>query len=334
PPPRDPRWRGFNLIEMTDGERGRRFEEFDFAFLAQWGFNFARLPVSYWCWSDPARWTEIDERALAPLDQAVEWGRQYGLHLNLGLHRIPGYCVNRRELEPEPLFTGARPASPRALEVAVQHWTMLARRYRHVPADRLSFDLLNEPPFMADHAEYVHIARTLIAAIRAVSPDRVIVVDGADIGQTPVLALAGDGVMQSTRGYLPKMVSHYTATWVPEAEFESHALPTWPMTDARGSRWDRARLRAELIDKWRPLVDRGVKVHVGEWGCFTRTPHAACLGWMSDLLALWGEAGWGWAMWNLRGSFGPLDSGRADVAYETVSGHQVDRKMLDLLLAH
>jgi endoglucanase len=38
-------------------------------------------------------------------------------------------------------------------------------------------------------------------------------------------------------------------------------------------------------------------------------------------------------MWNLRGSFGIVDSGRADVAYEDFQGHKLDRKMLDLLLA-
>jgi endoglucanase len=55
---------------------------------------------------------------------------------------------------------------------------------------------------------------------------------------------------------------------------------------------------------------------------------------MSDLLALWKEAGWGWSMWNLRGSFGIVDSGREDVAYEDFRGHKLDRRMLELLLAN
>lgn len=328
------RWRGFNLTEMSGWMTPPRFEEFDFALMAEWGFNFARLPVSYWCWSRPAQWEKIDERAFAPLDEAMEWGRQYGIHLNLCLHRIPGYCVNEREREPEQLFIGKGSANPRALAVATRHWEFLTQRYRHIPSDRLSFDLLNEPPFMADHTEYVHICRTLIAAIRAVSPDRQIVVDGADIGQTPVMALLPDNVIQSTRGYLPKMVSHYTAHWVPEREFESHAFPAWPMTDRRGVRWDKEKLRTELITKWQPLIRGGGRVHVGEWGCFNRTPHAACLGWMSDLLKLWQEAGWGWSLWNLRGDFGVMDSRRADVKYENCRGHQLDRRMLELLLSH
>jgi endoglucanase len=52
---------------------------------------------------------------------------------------------------------------------------------------------------------------------------------------------------------------------------------------------------------------------------------------MQDCLENWKEAGWGWALWNFRGSFGVLDSGRADVQYEDFHGHKLDRTMLDLL---
>lgn len=333
PQPRIPRWRGFNLTELAGGTRGRAFHEEDFALMAGWGFDFARLPMSYWSWSDVHDWKTIDERALAPIDQALEFGQRYGIHLNLNFHRIPGYCVNGREREPYQLFDSPRADMERALDAAAYHWSYFARRYRDVPSTQLSFDLFNEPPFMPDQSRYVEIARTLIAAIRTENPDRLIFADGADIGQTPVLGLLDEGIVQSTRGYLPKMVSHYTATWVPKREFESFARPTWPMVAANGEKWDRAKLRHELIDRWRLLTERGAPVHVGEWGCFSKTPHAATLGWMTDLLALWKEAGWGWAMWNLRGSFGIMDSGRADVKYEQFHGHQLDRQMLELLLA-
>jgi endoglucanase len=328
-----PRWRGFNLTELAGGQRGRAFVEADFAWMAEWGFNFARLPMSYWSWSDPKDWMKIDEPALAPIDQAVVWGKRYGIHVNLGFHRIPGYCVNGRELEPEQLFDSPRESMLKALEAGAHHWRTFAQRYREIPSDRLSFDLFNEPPFMAEHTRYAEIARTLVAAIREQSPERLIFADGADLGQTPIPEIVDLGLVQSTRGYLPKMVSHYTATWVPKAEFESFEKPTWPMTDARGVKWDRAKLRQELIEKWKPLVAQGVPVHVGEWGCYTQTPHAAALGWMADLLALWKEAGWGWSMWNLRGAFGIVDSNRPDVTYEDFHGHKLDRQMLELIRA-
>jgi endoglucanase len=78
---------------------------------------------------------------------------------------------------------------------------------------------------------------------------------------------------------------------------------------------------------------RQVGVHIGEWGVFQYTPHDAALGWMSDQLQLWREADWGWALWQLRGGFGVLDSNRTDVKYEQFRGHLLDRQMLELLRA-
>lgn len=330
--PKIPRWRGFNLTELASGRRGQRYSEADFQWMAEWGFNFARLPCSYWAWSSKENWMTISDVALQSLDQAIELGERYGIHVNLCMHRIPGYCVNARELEPYQLFDGSRGSMQRALEAASYHWRYLAERYQHIPHSRLSFDLLNEPPFMTNHSRYVEIVRTLSATIRESSPDRLIFVDGADIGQTPVMALADLGVVHSTRGYLPKMISHYGANWVPANEFESVATPTWPMVDRNGNLWDRQTLWRELIAKWQPLAVRGAPIHVGEWGCHNRTPHVVCLSWMKDVLSLWKAAGWGWCMWNLRGGFGVLDSGRADVEYENFRGRMLDRKMLELLM--
>jgi endoglucanase len=55
------------------------------------------------------------------------------------------------------------------------------------------------------------------------------------------------------------------------------------------------------------------------------------LAWLRDVLEILKEHGIGWALWNLRGAFGILDSGRADVAYADWHGLKLDRKLLDLL---
>jgi len=96
---------------------------------------------------------------------------------------------------------------------------------------------------------------------------------------------------------------------------------------------DKERLRQECIQPWIDLQAKGVGVHVGEWGAFNRTPHPAVMAWMRDQLDLWKTAGWGWSVWNFRGSFGPLDSNRSDVVYEDFYGHKLDRKMMDMLTA-
>ncbi len=337
---RIPRWRGFNLQGRFPApgkpSPGPAYDEFDFEAMAEWGFDFARLPLNYWWWGDRHDWSIVREEPLREIDRAVDLGRQYGIHVNLNFHRCPGYCINGRELEPADLFTGTAAQRARAQDAAVRHWQAFARRYKGIPNRRLSFDLVNEPPKMRSYEgyleeRYVEIVKALVAAIREVDPERLIFADGINIGQAPVMGIADLGLVQSTRGYLPKAVSHYTATWVPKDEFESFAVPTWPMKDDRGEVWDKNRLRREYIDPYAPLVRKGVQVHVGEWGVFNRTPHGVALAWMEDSLSLWKEAGWGFSLWNLRGQFGVLDSGREDLAYEDYKGHKLDRKMLELL---
>ncbi len=319
-----PRWRGFNLLEKFTDEQNQRYRESDFATIASWGFNFVRLPMSYRCWTDadPARWTQMDGKVLKEVDEAVRFGHTYGIHVNLNLHRAPGYCVNP-PAEPLDLWT-----DDRALDAFCFQWRRLAERYRSVPSRDLSFDLVNEPAKI-DEATYARVVRRAVEAIRGVSPDRLVVADGLDWGNTPVPSLADLHIAQSTRGYQPMAVSHYKASWV---ENSDQHKPSWPFSDGKET-WEKDRLLRQQIEPWKALQHKGVGVHVGEWGVYRYTPHDVALAWMRDCLDLWAEAGWGWSLWNLRGTFGVLDSEREDVKYENFNGHKLDRKMLELLLA-
>jgi endoglucanase len=326
-------YKGFNFPVGfgSKGPQRRNFEEKDFEIIKEWGFNFGRIPMSYWNWAEKDDWYKIDEDVLKEIDVVVKKGRQYKIHINLNLHRIPGYCINGRDQEPMDLYEDTPERMQKALDAAVFHWKMFAKRYKGIPSTQLSFDLINEPPHLKDETRHVEVVRALVKGIREEDPERLIVADGKDVGRLPIMGIADLGVVQSTRGYDPMSLSHYTATWVPKDAFESSGEPTWPLKADNGEIWDNATLKAKLIDTWKPLTAKGVQVHVGEWGCFNKTPHEVTLAWMRDLLSLWKEAGWGFAMWNLRGAFGVLDSEREDVKYENYKGHQLDRKMLELI---
>jgi hypothetical protein len=58
------------------------------------------------------------------------------------------------------------------------------------------------------------------------------------------------------------------------------------------------------------------------------------LAWFQDILEILTPRGIGYALWNFRGDFGILDSGRVDVDYEDWHGHKLDRKILDLLMKY
>ncbi len=320
-----PRWRGFNLLEKftARGEGNPPFRESDFELMTEWGFDFVRLPMSYLCWSSHAEPLKLREAELKHVDEAVEFGRKHGIHVNLNFHRAPGYCVNPPK-EPFDLWKDEP-----ALEAAAFHWGHFAKRYKGISNDRLSFDLLNEPANVSEET-YVRVVKRMVQAIRAEDPARLIVADGLQWGRDPVHGLVDLGLAQSTRGYDPMQISHYQASWVGGSD--RWPEPTWPLKV--GDRvTDKATLRRERIEPWKKLEAKGVGVHVGEWGAHNRTPHKVALAWMRDCLDLWKEAGWGWALWNLRGSFGVADSQRKDVQYEDFRGVKLDREMLKVLQA-
>jgi len=315
-----PRWRGFNLLEKFNAGRNEPFVESDFAWMAEWGFDFVRLPMDYRCWTDRNDPYQLDEKVLGEIDRAVEYGRKHGIHVDLNLHRAPGYTVAS---PPEKLDLWTDEEAQKQFDF---QWSQFARRYRGIPSTQVSFDLVNEPARL-DVARYAKVARRVVAAIRKVDPERLVISDGLQWGRQPLPELADLGIAQSTRGYDPMEVSHYQASWV---NGQRWAEPTWPLK--QGNKIiDREWLYQNKILPWKKLAEKGVGVHVGEWGSYNRTPHDVTLRWMRDFLELWKEEGWGWAMWNFRGSFGILDSRRSDVAYADFRGHQLDRKMLDLI---
>ncbi len=315
------RWCGFNLLEKFDHRRNAPFVRDDFRMIADWGFSFVRLPMSYWCWSSPDDPFLIDERVIQDVDAAITVGQKLGVHVNLNLHRAPGYCVN------PPAESTSLWSDRRAQDAFLFQWNYFANRYRGISSEELSFDLLNEPARVESEA-YVSIMRRTIDVIRAADPQRLVVVDGLRFGREPVPELLDTGVWQSTRGYDPMVVSHLEASWINREEWPERL--DWPYLE-EGIQYDRDWIKAEIISPWLPHVRSGMTVHVGEWGAYNRTPHAVALRWMADYLQIWKEVGWGWALWNLRGSFGILDSGRSDVAYAKLGGHDLDREMLALL---
>jgi aryl-phospho-beta-D-glucosidase BglC (GH1 family) len=460
-------WRGFNLLEKFTQGRNAPFVEDDFKWIAELGFNFARLPVDYRCYTQKDDWLKFKEDVLKEIDQAIAYGEKHRIHVCLNLHRAPGFCINPPE-EPTNLWK-----DDKTLEVFVAHWVMFAKRYQHIRPERLSFNLLNEPT-RTSREDYLKVFCRAIEAIQQTDPKRLIIVDGINVGKDPLPEfLKYDNVIQSTRGYHPGTISHYKANWVNGSD--KWPEPAWPIVKLAGmlygpakpefksplllqgdfkagteislkinqlsvkaviqakadgkeittttydpqanpNDWQRvesetryvlhqpaAGLRfkvslaqdakeislentdgdwlkfselaitppagrqkvfatdmawgrkqsshqitadgrlapppgtdpdsplKEYLQPWLDISAKGETVFVGEWGCFNKTPHPVALAWMQAWLEQWKKARLGWALWNFRGSFGVLDSGRADVQYEDFHGHKLDRAMLKLL---
>lgn len=465
-----PRWRGFNLLEKF--YRNERFREQDFQWISDWGFDFVRLPMDYQQWTDANDPQNLDEAVLEHVDEAVELGERYGVHVSLNLHNAPGYTVNSAIEHELNLWEDAE-----AQEQFAYQWKTLARRYRGIPREQVSFNLVNEPANV-DEETYLNAVMGAIEAIREADSGHLIITDALGWGRDPVEAAGELQLAQSTRGYSPMELTHYRASWVSGAD--TYPTPAWPALQLNGrlfgpqrpdwtepivieggfdeptqlrvrvrqvsnrsrlvirangetildhtfepdsgegeweevvyaDEWDiyqnmynrdyradipagteRIELRneegdwmtlselglrpagnggehvltlptqdfgqpgervvqydpsesgrpftgpdmmdrewlAQNFEPWKALAQSGTGVHVGEWGAHRYTPHDVVLRWAEDQLAVWQDAGVGWALWNLRGSFGIIDSNREDVDYEEFHGHQLDRAFLELL---
>jgi aryl-phospho-beta-D-glucosidase BglC (GH1 family) len=335
-----PRWRGFNLQYLYQTGPGMlKPDEDHFRWIAGWGFDFVRIPLNYRTWLrrksradeliTPEDAFAVDESVLALVDEAVSHGEKHGLHVCLCFHHAPGYRVGKGVKEPFVLWRDAA-----AVEAFTFHWELFARRYRGVSRDKLSFNLFNEAPWPSDNfngALYRQAVAPAVAAIRRISPDRLIIADGMGAGNLGVPELIPLGVHQSVHCYIPGNLSHYKVDWMKDRT--DWPEPQWPgAADNAGYHWDR-KLLETYYSSWRDLIARGVGVHMGETGGSHRVAHPILLGWLADVLGVCRDLKIGFALWDFLGQskFGILDSERADVAYEDWHGHKLDRRMLELL---
>ncbi len=345
-----PRWKGFNLLDYFSpnpprSNRGATSAE-EFKWMADWGFDFVRIPMAYPRYVKfdrsrpitPEEVLQFDEEQIEQIEELVHQAQSNGLHVSLNLHRAPGYCVNAGFEEPYNLWQDEE-----AQQAFYAHWEMWARRFKEVSREKISFDLVNEPSYREDMNDqfgqrspvpgdvYREVAQKALATIRSQNPDHLVIADGNDVGAKPIPEIADLDIGQSCRGYFPHYVSHYRAPWVwPNPD--DAPMPVWP-GEIDGRQLGRADLE-EFYRPWLEMVDQGVGVHCGECGCWRETPHEVFLSWFGDVLDILTERGIGYALWNFRGDFGILDSGRSDVEYEDWHGHQLDRKLLTLLMEH
>jgi len=347
----NPRWYGFNLLEYfsTDPdwmqhfpyENNGMFREDDFRWIRDWGFNWVRLPMDYGFWTDAKDLMKIDERKVEPIDRAVHLGEKYGVHVNISLHRAPGECIlDGMDQKLVGIHIVEEPASvyrdQRMLDAFVYQWRFFAQRYNGTPSARVSFNLVNEPDDKGAPDEatgmknYARVARQAIDAIRSIDPQRLITSDGYPGGGAPVEELFDTHIGQSPHDYGPFQLTHYRVPWARPMSDQVPA-PTWPLKDKEGTIIASRETKQERFQPLKDLAGLGVPIHFGEMGCGGHTPHDVVYAWFNDTLDLMKELKAGWALWNFRGQFGIVDTGRPGTDFKDFHGHKLDYKLLDLL---
>lgn len=462
--------KGFNLLGKFDVNWSNEgFVEEDFMIISDLGFNFARLPLDYLTYTKTGDWDTFLDDEIAEIDQAIQWGQKYGVHICISLHRAPGYSVNTSPIPANQQVNLWEDAS--AQNAFIKHWIFFANRYEDVPNTQLSFNLINEPNSSVDEVTYVTLMTNTIEEIHKINPNRVVFVDGLNYSNDIITSLRDKrNVIQALHVYEPFTLTHYQASWVEGSD--TWPEPVWPMIDIsnylfgpwkpeyqsslvlEGNFLKDSKIiinvkqvsiqstieiklddqtiytkaficGGEIDDDWTEIIntqwgyqnisnkdysvvipangstlsisntagdwmtlnaitiqsessdltlipgnnawgakqetysispdgkimddhgypmilrnlyqkmqrakDQDIPIMIQEFGVHNKTPHTVSLNYLKDVVSVFREYDLGYAMWNLSGSLGIINSGRDDCAYESYQGQLLDSAMLKII---
>ncbi len=181
-----PQWRGLD-VELHNWSFVHAPDvlptEADIAQIAADGFNYIRLEVSnYYPYHHSASLTVgtqeglvYDLQILESIGDIVSWCASYDIHVCLTMKNTPGFGVLWGEGQPgyETLDAQDLYENPERQAQFVEIWGAMASYFADVPANVLSYELINEPE---DEEQYLPLAEVVIETIReADQEDKVIV---------------------------------------------------------------------------------------------------------------------------------------------------------------
>jgi hypothetical protein len=74
-----------------------------------------------------------------------------------------------------------------------------------------------------------------------------------------------------------------------------------------------------------------IPVMIQEFGVYNKTPHDVTKDYLEDVVSVFNKNQLGFAMWNLIGTMGIINSGRTDMTYEPYRGKLLDRELTSIM---
>jgi hypothetical protein len=230
------------------------------------------------------------EGELRKLEAALPLCEKYGVRVVLDLHSPPGGKPTSGGYvgSDAGLFTDQA-----AQTKFVEGWQLMARRFRNQKAI-WGYDLANEP--VEDEVaegcdDWQALATRTARAVRAIDPDRAIIIEPAPWGGPEALAnlepLPVSGVVYSVHVYVPHQFTHQGVSG------DATGL-SYPGQIA-GKYWDKEQLRHALqpVRDWQR--DYGVQIYIGEFSAIRWAPNDSAYRYLKDCIDLFEEYGWDWS---------------------------------------
>jgi aryl-phospho-beta-D-glucosidase BglC (GH1 family) len=287
----------------------------DMTLIRSLGFDHVRLSIDPAPLFHPGHANTLPADYLVSLDAAVKMILDADLAVVLDLH-------------PESSFKSRLAKEDAFVEQFVDFWRTLARHYASWDANRVFFEILNEPEG-SDRYRWMGIQAKVAAAIREVDPQHTILATGAHWSADDELvfleALHDQNVVYVFHFYEPHIFTHQGATWGSYFWVWVKGLP-YPSTPESAARvadqvpdslarlfvarygqehWNAERVEAEVgqVAAW--AEQRNVPVVCNEFGVYRAfaSPQDRAR-WIHDVRSALERHGIGWAMWDYAGSFG------------------------------
>jgi aryl-phospho-beta-D-glucosidase BglC (GH1 family) len=288
----------------------------DIALIQSMGFDNVRLSVNPEPMFHNKRPDEISGDFLAHLDNAVKMILDHGLAVVIDMHPESDFKAKLVRNEDD------------YVQQFADFWRALAQHYLSWDADRVFFEVLNEPEFR-DRSQWAGVQAKLVAAIREGAPKHTIIAAGANWSSDDELVVmepVGDrNVIYNFHFYEPFLFTHQGAGWTsynvhwtrglrypstpesvaPVAASVPDPLYRLQITRYGQDRWNAERIEAEVnqVAEW--AKQHGVPVVCNEFGVYRAySDPKDRVTWISDFRKTLEKHGIGWAMWDYAGGFG------------------------------
>jgi endoglucanase len=287
----------------------------DIALMKSMGFDHVRLSINPQPMMLDHRPDEIPPEYLGYLDAAVKLILDQQMAVVIDLH-------------PESDLKARLAKDDSFVQEFADFWRALARHYSTWDADRVFFEILNEPEF-TDRYRWYGVQAKLAAAIREGAPRHTIIAAGARWSDDDELVflepLRDSNVIYNFHFYSPHIFTHQGANWgayfwhwvkglhypsSPESAAKvaagvPDAVDRLPVIRYGQDHWDAARIDAEITQVAQWAQQNGVPVVCNEFGVYRayadpRDREA----WIHDVRVALEQHGMGWTMWDYSGSFG------------------------------
>lgn len=328
----DPLSKGANLSNWFNdysdpGQYANRFSISTLRLIQYSGFTYVRIPVGSTILFNVSNPSQLNTANLTYVDAAINRSINAGLAVTLNLHPLLNDIDSL--LSHNAAF----------VDKIAAYWKAVATYFKKYPADKLYFEIYNEPHAAAagittqGYTWWQQVQGKMITAIRETTPDHYIIAGGEGWnsinGLMQLTPYTDSKVIYNFHFYDPFLFTHQGASWAgwqPAIDARNVPYPSSPAAVAPlitgnsntvlndALRWyGDQRYNIDSLDKWiKRAYDWGqtnhVKIIANEFGSYMLyAPRQSRLNWIHDVRTVFEKYKIGWGMWECDEGFGWID---------------------------